>query len=129
MTAVFYSADDCAKIAPFIPKELLKDWEWWYKPGNHNDLFYHAQIRRGKFISPYTGFRGNFPMTIPALDAQIVRDVLRGCKNFRTGLDGDIFISDTGGRLLMECGCYMNRESILTDMLYLIDNKLIKEAV
>ena len=109
MTAVFYSADDCAKITPYIPKELLKDWEWWYKPGNHNDLFFHAQIKRGKFISPITGFRDNFPMVIPALDAQIVRESI--------DFYSKTWYEKTG------------REAVLAAVHYFIDNKLIKEAV
>jgi hypothetical protein len=82
---VFLDAERCKKITPYIPADLLKDWEWWYR----NDRVLHKSVMKAVngdivlYIDTKTGGTHNandviskIKETVPALDTGILGSVI-----------------------------------------------------
>lgn len=111
-TDVFLNADDCDKIAPYIPKEMLKGWEWWWR----GDIL----INISKTPLEYT--------KTPALDVGILGEILTRHSDiveFDCISAGIIIQPRTVGNSYQ----YFDKESELQNrrdaLMYLIDKKLI----
>ena len=91
---VFASAEDCNIIAPYIPPEMLKNWEWWYsrsgklavRPENGTQNYIHI-------ISE--SFQEDFPSKYqtPALDTGILGKLLACCNSQK----GEFYYKRFGG--------------------------------
>lgn len=82
---VFLNAEDCEKIAPYIPKGMLEGWEWWYSQsgklcflewfGANNG---YIDGTRGRLHHVNSSYFEKFPKQyqVPALDTGILGQIL-----------------------------------------------------
>lgn len=134
---VFLSAEDCAKIAPYV--EVPEEWEWWYIKGKLcNDNGKSLHVVDCKYGSDYSRLLKH----IPALDCGILGEIFQSVENISFWLHASPDCDDEERGVYLEI--YDEPRNLLAApsfhgkselqnrrdaIMYLIDNKLISPSV